>query len=44
VTLIRQALGANYLAIHHIGSTSVEGLAAKPKIDMIAVEEYPLLD
>jgi|GEM_PF-180562 len=35
--LIKQALGDNCIKIHHIGSTSVPGLAAKPIIDMLPV-------
>ncbi|MDR3503580.1 MAG: bifunctional GrpB family protein/GNAT family N-acetyltransferase [Legionella sp.] len=34
---IQKALGANCIEIHHIGSTAVPGLAAKPIIDMIPV-------
>lgn len=34
---IREALGDNLIEIHHIGSTSVPGLAAKPLIDILPV-------
>lgn len=35
--LIQRALGSNCLGVHHIGSTSVPGLAAKPVIDIMPV-------
>lgn len=37
---IQEALGENCLEIHHIGSTAVPGLVAKPKIDIIAVVNH----
>ena len=38
---IKEALGPNCIAIHHVGSTSVPGLSAKPVIDMIGVVKNP---
>lgn len=35
--LIRQTLDSNVLDVHHVGSTAVPGLLAKPRIDIICV-------
>ena len=44
-TALRQALGETALRIHHIGSTAVPGLDAKPIIDVqISVESFEPLD
>ena len=34
---VRQALGDRVLTLEHVGSTSIEGLSAKPIIDMLLV-------
>jgi GrpB-like predicted nucleotidyltransferase (UPF0157 family) len=34
---VRAALGNGVLVLEHVGSTSVPGLAAKPRIDMLLV-------
>ena len=34
---VRAALGDGVLALEHVGSTSIPGLAAKPRIDMLLV-------
>lgn len=36
-TRLKPLLGENLVALHHIGSTAVPGLAAKPTIDILAV-------
>lgn len=38
---IKERLGTHCLSLHHVGSTSVPGLSAKPIIDMIGVVKNP---
>ena len=42
---LERGLGALALSIEHVGSTSVEGLSAKPCIDIdVIIEDYSVLD
>ena len=42
---IRQAIGPWILAVEHVGSTSVEGLSAKPCIDLdVVIPDYSVFD
>lgn len=42
---LRQLLGAQLVEVHHVGSTSVPGLAAKPIIDLLPlVHELEVVD
>ena len=43
--VIQDALGGLALRIEHVGSTSVQGLSAKPIIDIdVVIKDYSLLD
>ena len=42
---ISASLGSLALAIEHVGSTSVEGMSAKPCIDIdVVIEDYSVFD
>ncbi|NRA73743.1 MAG: GrpB family protein [Rickettsiales bacterium] len=40
---IKDCLGNNFIEIHHVGSTSVKGLCAKPRIDIIIIAKDIIL-
>lgn len=46
--LLKKLLGKKIIEIHHIGSTSIEGLKAKPIIDILIVinnlDEIPIIE
>lgn len=39
---LKATLGAAILAMHHVGSTAVPGLCAKPIIDILAASSAPI--
>ncbi|MBL4587892.1 GrpB family protein [Candidatus Babeliales bacterium] len=40
-TALMEMLGDNHISIHHVGSTAIPGLDAKPKIDIVAEVHDP---